>query len=451
MDPADLFCELYDQWITLADVNDIDDWRLGNEDAIDALADQIRSTGEVPDDLDHPRDPEHQFVILAGIDLALYDCHPRSGAGSYGALAPLAARSAMTGSYSSKADPGGLVPRWTRTAHPGSRTERLIDAFVGVIRVGPEEWRRLRLRFVPSSHDLPRHAGTSAMPVLVAFAPLLESLDDVRFDSGVGLPGRPDARWYRIGPDTARVEAKLSTLLDSFDSSGAQIALLPEGAANPELLDSWIRLLRARPRPPASRLTWILIGSGPFPSGYELPLHSALLLHRDSGDVLTTHNKFAPFNFADRQTEPWGLADLLGDGSLHEGIRLGSEVEVLESQAGRIALFICEDVTRHGDPLHDAIASAGPSLILVPVFGCSIRPYYWEHQAARRHSVLLGATVAIVNSAVIADAQARKGLPVTDGNICLLTIPPVNPSEDRSVADHFGSMPTTGECVTLPT
>jgi predicted amidohydrolase len=437
-DPGDVFARVHDRWSLSADVNRLDEWHATHLDRITALAEIVRTTGSVPST---PADTaEDQYVLLAAIDEGFTDCHPRSGTGP-GALIGAAVRFLTTGSYAPGDVGGGVIPRWARPRRPGEITDRLADAFHNLIRIRPERWARLRFMH-PGVLDLP-----PVTPVRFAFAPVLRAPEDVRIDTGRGLPGHPAATWYRLNPVRTAVREQIDPLLHELDRSGAHIAVLPEAALDEVLLKTWQQRLRAVRRADGSPLRWLMVGSGPFRvDGDERPANRAVLLHRDSGEELVRHDKFAAFHFADRaQLERWGLDEVIDlTAPVHEGIYRGGTTQLLESAGGRLALLVCEDLTRSGEPVADAVFEAGPSIVLVPVFARKTRKYFWEDQAAGRLRSLVGSTVAVVNSTVVPEAERRRaGTPTAEPPepFCLL----VSADADGTLIGH-ASEPV----VTLP-
>ena len=392
---------------------------------------------------------EAQFVTLAAIDDALGDCHPQLGAGHYGNLVQIAARWPLTGTLTSGgAITGGLIFRWARPGRPGYSTERVQDAFHSVVRIQEWAWARLDRVVIDRRFDLPSHAKSMAK-LRFSFSPVLMQIEDLVIETGRGLPGLPDANWYRVRPNTEVIKARIPDILAAMDAANCQVGLLPEAAINPELLNDWQVCLRNTPRPATSSLRWLMVGSGPFPVEHREvePTNSAFLLHRDTGSILLRHDKFAPFNFDVGQPERWGLAgQLSADPPIHEAIYQGQRGSMLESHIGRVAILICEDVTRHGEPVADALTIAGPSLLLVPVLARITKRYFWEEYAAQRHVGLVGATVAIANSLAIPDAEMRFGSPDDDSSpaFCLLALA----AEDES--PELGALDGASLCVALP-
>lgn len=438
MDPGDAFCRMYPAWSLDADVNEIDSLRESFRVDIRSRADEIARTGGAVDRASSGT--TEMFVELCAIDEALSTCLP-SGAGGYSpTLAAVAALCAAEGRLNTSEDLGLLLPRWTIRGGPGEVTDRLADAFASVVFVAPAHAHHLSIRAVPPHADVP--FGTR---LRFAFAPVLTRVEDVRFESGTGLPGAPTAAWYSLAPDPAVVESQIDELIEAFDASGAHIALCPEAALSEPLLKVWQSRLRSVDRPLGSPLRFVLLGSGPFPiAGDPRPSNRAVVVHRDSGQVLLEHDKFAPFNFGVNQVESWGLdAQLPTTAPLHERIRRGTSSEMLESRVGRVAVLVCEDLTRHGEPVPDAVTAAAPSVLLVPIFAKAVRRYFWEEQAASRHATLFGTTVAVSNSSVVRDPVSG------DNNFCLVARSDADPArwpDDVWVTDS----PTVGRCSVSP-
>lgn len=403
------FVKLWDVWNTVVQPGQLDALSENQHAHVLTLANQIRAAGGLEGPLPDPSNTVETYVALAALNEVLGDCHPRSGR-HYGAFAHIAARYARTGLLNDPATTvGALLPRWSLPSRPGVVTTRVQDMFRQVIRVPDPVWQRCSLRRPPRLDDLPRSRNSVLRPLRLAFAPLLADIDDLDLQTGVGLPGASDASWYRLGPGVANVAPRIAPLLSRLDESGADIAVLPEGALNPELLEEWKSAIKGVPRPINSNLRWVLAGSGPLPPSDQQDwrdANAAVLLSRSSGAELLRHDKYAPFNFGADQPKGWGLEGVLTDPPpVHEAIWPGTGVSALESSTGRVSVLICEDVTRHGEPPADAAVQLGPNLILVPVFSKELKEYYWEHDAGQRWTTLFGATVAVCNSLVVAQTQ----------------------------------------------
>jgi hypothetical protein len=107
-------------------------------------------------------------------------------------------------------------------------------------------------------------------------------------------------------------------------------------------------------------------GAFPARSGQK-PYNQAHLIDRDSGLSLLKQEKRAGFTLTPRLLRDWRLQSALGTHRLDENITLGGKLRLLESRAGRFAIFVCEDSGRTAEQAPLAMR-VNASRILVPAF-----------------------------------------------------------------------------------
>ncbi|MDN3353041.1 hypothetical protein [Actinomadura sp. DC4] len=400
VDPADLFVQLYDAlpeslfrgWDPMAWSRDPKVKKLANE-VYDELSDSGRvAEATVGRIIKEPADYRGMFTVLRGIDAALADVSPFSGAFSHGNLTYLAARYAETGSFASgKIDGGALLPR---CAYPGVPSRKKAKGeFFSVHRVPADWWgTEVRQQVIDPAHDVHFPAEE---PIPVGCAPVLGNFADIDID----FIERHGQTVYRLAPaDSQRLRERISAILRRLDESGARIGVMPEGTLSNGLLDYW----RSEARRTATRkasLRWILIGSGPVGSD-DPPHNRAVLMDRRTGDIIMTQDKLRNFTLVEKQIVSWGIPGAPKGRSAEEYIQQGAAVNVLESSLGRLAILICEDFPKSVNWERELIA-CGVSHMLVPIFSKPIMRYRWEQIAAERATSLLGTWIVVSNSLVV--------------------------------------------------
>jgi predicted amidohydrolase len=403
-DCADLFCELFDglapaefriggaeAWLGDGRVRD-----LAQEieaDAVDGSlsAEAVRASVE--------QDPGGEgtvarFAALLGLDAALAHANPLLSGVAPPALAEPALRYAEGGRLDSGVLPGALLPRFARPGRGGQLPGDLSEAFASVIRVGPTEWDACEHYVLPAHARLARPQRDSGS--FVATAPLIREPDELHWEA----EERGGMRFYRIHPaDREPTRRRIERVIRAWDEQGAAIGVAPELCLSQELLSTWQGALRGRERPSSSELRLVLAGSGNV-DGHRPPANTAVLLDAVTGEVLMRQSKIHPFNFTPEDVELWGLADRFS-APIDEDLRPGERLGVVEAGGTRIAILVCEDLSR----LHafSAVLHAhGVSLILVPVFARPTKDRRWERARAEVYGDATGSSVVVANSLVMA-------------------------------------------------
>jgi predicted amidohydrolase len=405
VDPADVFAMLYDLVPDKAFTDGrVDKWL--EDPAVERrsreLEEQVVEYGRL-DELTLEflglAGASERFAALQGIDSALDRLSPFSGGttGDGAALAPMLARYTERGCLNTTDIEGAVLFRCTFPGRPVGLPKK--DEFFGLIRVSAETWRRVNFARVPPLLDL-EVTGSARLDNLmtVCCAPLVESYDDLEIESTW-------RRWpaYRITPRTGPIAPRIGPIALAFESKEAAIAVLPESTLNPELLDAWRDCLRAH-ETELDQLTWVLVGSGPDGESNP-PVNRAVLIHR-SGEVLIEQDKMYDFTLTAKQIRRWHVPGLDLPGlsrfpklvSRSEDIQCGSKLEIRESSLGRIAIMICEDLTRSA--LAEVVRQVGVSHIFVPVFSTE-PPGSWAEFKSGDRVVEVGAWVVVATSLAV--------------------------------------------------
>lgn len=183
------------------------------------------------------------------------------------------------------------------------------------------------------------------------------------------------------------------------------------------------------PAPDDGRLQWLLVGTGPVGGG-DPPANRGVLLMREGGHEILRYDKQFDFTLTPEIIRKWRL-EALGPGPTLEDIRPGGKVVIREGALGRVAIVICEDLSRPCELL----GQFGVSHLFVPVFSAPLRIGSWERWAADRHVDEFGGSVIVANSLAVGRAQELAGKLGT----CVCIMPT---DEDR--AEYRKSHPTIG-------
>lgn len=404
-DPADAFIALFDQTEDTIFLSDEADELLNDPNVrreITAFADAVVETGTVSSEhVQLPQDDTRNreaITRLSGLDRVLRYVHPKAGGIVPGNLEPIAARYASKGHFNKDRQKGLLLPRLMDYGAPPHRPDKF-ERF-SVVRVEPE--RADRVDFM--------RLGTTNWPsvkskedLIVACLPFLDTIDDVvlkRVDKA------STGAWYRLGPSDRQIlHERVGEAIEKLDTSGATVALLPEGALSGPLLDTWKSCLAGTAPPYKSKLALIIAGSGPVRDGRP-PGNCAIALDRQ-GNKLWEQNKLCDYTLVADSVARWKLPDL-GPGDLREDITLGDSLVVAETTVGRFAILICEDLARIGDTRRIYPRDLGVSHILVPVFDAPLHSGRWQRHSAEEFLKWTGSRVVVSNSRVVGHLQNDK-------------------------------------------
>jgi predicted amidohydrolase len=151
----------------------------------------------------------------------------------------------------------------------------------------------------------------------------------------------------------------------------------------------------------------ILAGSGPV-TDEDLPRNTAVVLDRQ-GNRLWQQDKLCDYTLAEKYVKDWKLTTL-GEGDLFEDIRRGEKLVVAETSLGRLAILICEDLSRCGTRSVTP-RDIGVSHLLTPVFDAPLNENGWERYAAQEYIRWTGSRVVVSNSRVVGNLQQIPELP----------------------------------------
>ncbi|MEU5881393.1 hypothetical protein [Spirillospora sp. NPDC047279] len=442
-DPADLFVVLYDE---LPD-SLFRGWRVmewyGSDDVQDLatkISEAVLEYGELaPEDAGRiiARDGHRgRFTILLGLDIALAHVNPYGPYHEAAGLSWLGYRAQYErGHLLNNPDEtaGALLPR---CAYPGRPIGlRRKDEFFGVHRIPPEQWNSIDYRVLEPARDAYVNRDR---PVTVACAPILETYDDVRvdFEEHHGLTV------YRLGPrDSGALRERIRRVLERLDASGATLAVMPEATLDDGLLEHWKDLVWQTAGRESS-LRYLLLGSGPVGGG-DPPANRAVFLDRWTGEEILVQDKMACFIMDERQMRFWRVPGPPSGGPAEEYITPGSTIGLVDADLGRLAVLICEDLTRSIDWERE-LRACGVSHLLVPIFSKPILEHRWEHQAADREVTLLGSWVVVSNSRAVGNeipAEQLKGRRFT----CLIAGPDDLRRTTYDIGVQLGAAATAGE------
>lgn len=348
------------------------------------------------------------FWLLRGIDRAFQLLHPaRADDRACGRLLRLRTRWQTDGRLDT-GRPGGMVLlKRCAPNRPQGVPDDLDGYLAGLVRVPPgaergRHGRVVAVRRCPAIYDFDPSQRGDLVVACVAFIAALQELQTSRM---AGPAGRD---WYRIHLDPSlRWEERAEEVLIALDGAGVQLAILPELALDDLLLEAWQRLLRRRPPPEHSQLTWLLVGTGPVGGG-EVPPNRAVMLHRITGEEVFHQDKCHPFTLASSHLHRWRLHGL-GPGPLAEYMTEGRDRLLVESAVGRFSILVCEDFARPVEAAPE-VAAYGVSHLLAPIFAEPIRRFRWEERSGDLLANALGAGAVVANScAVSVDGGPDQG------------------------------------------
>lgn len=310
---------------------------------------------------------------------------------------------------------------------PTARHTRLRRFIPGLIRVSQHTWGRTRLvrpRLDPFASIRPPHA------ISVASVPWYTQPTEVL----VGHHELHGEHWYSVAPAPGLDrDARVDDAIAAFDACGAVIGLVPELTLDPETMSAWQRRLGATAagaRASASRLEWVLIGSGDvtpvvdgsttahepadlttFVSRAPTTGHSntAVLMTRE-GCVVAAQDKTHGFTM-----EPWyldqiGWTSKLCNRTHRELLDTPDVTTVVQTSHGLLTVVICEDSGRA--EIESRVLDLGAAIVLFPVFAKLIPPGAWSVSSATTLAGQGGARVALVNSRCLEfDLDPEKPVP----------------------------------------
>lgn len=411
--PANFFAELFPQLDEPTLVEHGESWWADADfhAAVATTQAEVEAGTFQPDfehDADMPDGQRERIIALRGIDAAYAVLNPMRRAGPVpSALAGTQQRLELDGRFNDDARHGLVLPRlaWTRDREDPPLLVRA--TFRSLTFAPPELIRRSTLRAAPVRMRMSRELRMSGL--VVGCVPATEDIAEIDFAHGTDSI----SDWYAGEMrDTATIRDRYETVLDEADSNDVHAIVLPELSCSDGLLRFWGEKLKSRHRASPRALRWALVGTGNLMNGHggssrisgtsgrRRPTHvnAAALIDAATGDPVVIQRKQFPFDIEpDRMKDDYPLPFASGTRVLRELIRPGHEIDVVDLGAARLAILICEDLSR-SDVLLDELRAIGVSHILSPVFSKPTMPFHWEQQKGGNWVGGTGATVVIANS-----------------------------------------------------
>jgi predicted amidohydrolase len=400
-DPADLFVQLYDR---LGDDPFLDgsaaDWYedpLLREHAFEVQR-QVLATGRVARALVGKLavTERGKFALLWGLELALAEIDPFTGRaeGTQGReMMRLAMRYASHARLNTDPDDGALLYVRAFAGRPLGIPAKA--QFFRLIRVPASACEGVDHAWLPANHGFFSLESAPGGDIPIGCPPIAETLEELVIEP----TERHGRRRYRIGPRPEALRKRVRDTLKALDESGAVIAVLPEATLCDELVKEWRAAMKERRRA-ATSLRWLVLGTGPV-GGAEPPHNRAVVLDRLNGQELLTYDKHADFTLTASQVREWGLEPYLGPGGAVEDITKGKKLLLRESDLGRIAILVCEDLGRTTE-IAAHLAEFGVSHVFAPIFSAPFSGAHgWADRPAREYVFDLGAWVVVANSLAV--------------------------------------------------
>ncbi len=409
---AEAFCTVYDAHQGVS-VPDAVVWRRHLRPA-DDLIDGLRDSGTWPSET-MPETTADAVRLLLAIERALVECLPmfsdESGT-ARGWRAQVASGYARTGTLLEDAS-GALLPKW----QPSARTDRFEDLFLHLVRVPSRLWRNMEYSIVTGVAALMPAIdwrGAQANSVVAACLPFADELADFQ----ICACEHQSSPAYEIRPSDRLVKGdRVMEALVSLDASSATVGVVPESCLDRGLLDRWHDAIHGTPV--VSQLRWVLIGTGPTEIGNRFNEAVVLSRGRDStgqrGRTLLKQRKRYGYTLPPDTIEQWCLTDLLpGETARNEAMVPGTAFAILETDVGRFAVLICEDLSHfeHFGPdgfgAGEIALRANVTHLLVPVFDRELKPGRWHLYAAKDWLVEATARIVVATNLAIARERARR-------------------------------------------
>jgi hypothetical protein len=325
-DPAEVFAVLlrffHDHRVEI-DRIDMSDWR-GSEDVAaqtQRLAREILRSGVVSGRqfTDVMSLPRRAFILMRAIDRVFHRLDPYEGVHDRGWLGTYGQRFRRERHYYADERLGRVLPRRCFPARPQPVPDKVTE-YLQALMVATDVPGSLHFDLLAPELDFDERARRETArtkTIKVGCVPFVDRLDELEI---VAIERR--GSWYSISlkqgagdPDWSRHwQRRSERALANLDASGAHIGVLPELSLTDELLAWWRDALRHTPRPPESRLQWILVGTGPLADGdgdgLDRRPNRATLLHRRTGETILEQDKCEAFSLSDEQIVAWQLRQL---------------------------------------------------------------------------------------------------------------------------------------------
>lgn len=376
------------------------------------------------------------FAALTGLDLVLSAANSDTPS-SDPVTALLQSRRRRQGAYLASAEDGAVLAKRVDQRQVQVGSETLADA-LGVLRVAPDTWRLVHHMVVPRSED---HSHSPGDLLQVAAVPLGADSDDLTMESTTTQHGRH----IYIATPTSSLAGRVPSAASGLH--GVDLGLAPELTLDSDGLTAW-----RQSSEPFSSPTWVFAGTGPLlevfegasapataitsASGAPLRPNRGVLLHGPTGRVIAVQDKRAGFTITPSLLEDYGLPTVPAV-SHDEGMEPGSALTIIESRAGRFAIYICEDLGREIELAHQ-LAEIGVTHLIVPVLATPMMDYRWQHLSSSRMAQFAGVTTMVINSLTLGRFD-KDGNPAKT----LLLVEPENGSYNGAVQWVFNGTAAT--------
>lgn len=433
-DPADLFCQLYDE---LSDYDVAEDRQWQGNDHLLALTAEVRGLaldlkleqGWIDVRLKEIRKRSGEsseasvWAAARGLDQALRHSNPAYSRPDQPGMRPLAdlvnTRYASYGRFDS-GDPsigGALLPKVACGERRGETTATRAEAFGSVHRVPDDLWTSSEVEFrrLEAKHQPDPAFRDGKQGIVVACTPLLESLQQ---DVHIEPLERRGRHVFSANPCEESLKPRVQEVLRRLDDSGAMLGVAPELSLSEPLLQAW-RDAMTLPKPEGSRLRWVFVGSGPL-GDVDPPYNCGVFLDRDNRIDFYRQAKLFPFTLDARQISDWGLSEILPR-QAEEDMTRGRKLHIRDTTWGRVAVLICEDLTKLlEERVGGLVKGFGVSLLIAPVFSKEVKAHFWEHSHAKVWAEQAGARTVVANSLAVARHVDGRD---KDFGTCLVSAP----------------------------
>jgi predicted amidohydrolase len=406
---ADDFCAGYDRLDEELLVNRGLRWR--SQPTFRRHAGAVCAAVEAGEDIDWPAHTastaaqRQLYATLKGLDWAFRRINPLwMGRHVPAALAEPRRSFRKHGRLSSAAAHGALVPKLSSAVPQAERPQTLDRAFEYVQRATPEQCQHVERVITRDGQWLA--ADERARGLTIGCVAFIDSQDEIN----VTVVKRDKAAHYRITLKDHEpwARTRVNELIELFDVSGVQLAVIPEMALTADLLEHWSNELGNRDIPRSSNLRWVLAGTGNV-QRRDPPRNTGVLLDAKTGEVIVEQSKQFRFDLAPEQQAGAYAFKAFGSAptqTLYEDIDITRTMRLVELGSMRLAILICEDIG-HFSELLAKVHHNGVSHVLTPVFAQHMRYWRWEQQAAEAFAKAQGTVVTVANSLVLGRMNGR--------------------------------------------
>jgi predicted amidohydrolase len=165
---------------------------------------------------------------------------------------------------------------------------------------------------------------------------------------------------------------------------------------------------------------WLVVaGSAPTPTrDGSGDLHNRAIVFNGVGWPLMQYHKLHRYEMSRREQDRYGLADVFGEIARIEDIAVDPlEIGVLDTQVGRMAVVICEDLSAV-ELLEPLVSGLGLDWLLAPVLDGSQTHERWTARFGRRYAERGSALVVATSLGLVSkhcQSEAAKGNPIPAG------------------------------------